>query len=84
MFLPRFLVDSPPCFVIYQNPARNRQTFPHFTDQVLENIDHPYIVSLRFAFQTESKLYMFLDYFTGGELFFHLKQEGRFSEERAK
>lgn len=52
--------------------------------KVLESIDHPFIVSLRFAFQTETKLYMILDYFTGGELFFHLKSHGRFPEERAK
>jgi hypothetical protein len=26
--------------------------------RILERIDHPFIVSLRFAFQTEHKLYM--------------------------
>mmetsp|Transcript_16271 Transcript_16271/g.22869 ORF Transcript_16271/g.22869 Transcript_16271/m.22869 type:complete len:393 (+) Transcript_16271:28-1206(+) len=51
--------------------------------KVLENIVHPYIVSLRFAFQTDTKLYMILDYFAGGELFFHLKTQGRFEEKRA-
>jgi serine/threonine protein kinase len=72
---------------------------------VLESIDHPFVVSLRFAFQSDTKvggishvhppvspftcthlsqLYMILDYFTGGELFFHLKNNGRFNEERAK
>lgn len=52
--------------------------------KVLEEIDHPFIVSLRFAFQTQDKLYMVLDYFSGGELFFHLKSNGRFSEELAR
>jgi serine/threonine protein kinase len=52
--------------------------------KVLEEIDHPFIVSLRFAFQTHDKLYMVLDYFNGGELFFHLKANGRFSEELAR
>jgi len=52
--------------------------------RVLESIDHPFIVSLRYAFQTQDKLYMVLDYFTGGELFFHLKLNGRFSEELAR
>lgn len=52
--------------------------------KVLEEIDNPFIVSLRFAFQTQDKLYMVLDYFTGGELFFHLKSNGRFSEELAR
>ena len=52
--------------------------------RVLEKINHPFIVSLRFAFQTEAKLYMVLDYFNGGELFFHLRNEHRFSEEKAR
>lgn len=52
--------------------------------RVLQDISHPFIVSLRYAFQTSEKLYMVLDYFTGGELFFHLRQTGRFSENRTK
>lgn len=52
--------------------------------KVLQNVDHPFIVSLRFAFQSDVKLYMILDYFTGGELFFHLKNAGRFPEDRAR
>lgn len=51
--------------------------------RILELVDHPFIVSLRFAFQTEFKLYMILDYFMGGELFFHLNK-GKFQENRAK
>lgn len=45
---------------------------------------HPFIVSLRFAFQTPTKLYLVLDYFNGGELFYWLKQEARFKENRAR
>jgi len=52
--------------------------------RVLARIDHPFIVSLRFSFQTPAKLYMILDFFNGGELFFHLKREGRFGESRAR
>ena len=52
--------------------------------EILQQIDHPFIVSLRYAFQTKDKLYMILDYFNGGELFFHLRNGGAFGEERAK
>ncbi|GAB5363513.1 hypothetical protein AAMO2058_000889600 [Amorphochlora amoebiformis] len=52
--------------------------------KVLQNIEHPFIVSLRYAFQTEQRLYMVLDYFTGGELFFHLKNGGRFDYARGR
>lgn len=51
---------------------------------VLRRIKHPFIVSLKYAFQTEDKLYMIMDYLNGGELFFHLSNVDRFSEERAR
>lgn len=52
--------------------------------QILQDMKHPFIVSLKFAFQTEEKLYLVLDFLSGGELFFHLKEETKFSVERAK
>ena len=36
------------------------------------------------AFQNEGKLYMVLNYLPGGELFYRLKREGRFSIERVR
>ncbi|CAL9736934.1 serine/threonine-protein kinase Sch9p [Monosporozyma servazzii] len=44
----------------------------------------PFIVSLKFSFQTPNDLYLVTDYMSGGELFWHLQKEGRFSEDRAK
>uniref|UniRef100_A0A7S2TG11 non-specific serine/threonine protein kinase n=1 Tax=Lotharella oceanica TaxID=641309 RepID=A0A7S2TG11_9EUKA len=52
--------------------------------KVLQQMQHPFIVSLKFAFQTKDRLYMVLEYFTGGELFYHLKTGGRFGYRRAK
>ena len=43
-------------------------------------MDHPFIVTLRYAFQTDEKLYMVTDYCRGGELFFHLKKFRTFNE----
>jgi serine/threonine protein kinase len=51
---------------------------------ILQKIQHPFIVKLHYAFQTKDKLYMILDYINGGELFHHLKKEGRFPENRVK
>lgn len=39
---------------------------------------HPFIVTLRHAFQTESRLFMVSDFCQGGELFFHLRLHGKF------
>ncbi|CAB4254432.1 similar to Saccharomyces cerevisiae YHR205W SCH9 Protein kinase involved in transcriptional activation of osmostress-responsive genes [Maudiozyma barnettii] len=44
----------------------------------------PFIIGLKFSFQTPADLYLVTDYMSGGELFWHLQKEGRFSEDRAK
>jgi serine/threonine protein kinase len=41
-------------------------------------------MTLRYAFQSKDKLYFVLDYFQGGELFFHLKNNRRFEEDVAR
>ena len=46
--------------------------------------DSPFIVGLKFSFQTPADLYLVTDYMSGGELFWHLQREGRFQEARAK
>jgi serine/threonine protein kinase len=46
--------------------------------------ESPFIVGLKFSFQTPSDLYLVTDYMSGGELFWHLQREGRFQEARAK
>jgi serine/threonine protein kinase len=64
--------------------ARKQVQHTQTERKVLAQINHPFVVSLRYAFQTQTKLYMVLDYFTGGELFFHLKSGGCFPEERSR
>ncbi|KAF9438825.1 serine/threonine protein kinase psk1 [Entomortierella beljakovae] len=49
--------------------------------KILEAIRHPFIVKLHYAFQTDHRLYLILEYASGGELFTHLATERMFSEE---
>ena len=49
-----------------------------------ENIRHPFIVKMDYAFQSDSKLFFVLEYCPGGELFFYLSQIGRFKEDAAR
>ncbi len=51
---------------------------------ILQSLTHPFIVSLKYAFQTDVKLYLVLEFLAGGELFYHLKEETKFTPERAK
>jgi len=65
--------------------VRRKQVVHTMTErQVISNINHPFIVSLRFAFQTDVKLYLVTDFFNGGELFWHLKNETNFTETRTR
>lgn len=52
--------------------------------KVLSLVNHPFIMKLHFAFQSEDKLYLVLDYCPGGELFFHLSRFRRFPERVAR
>eukprot|EP01038_Epipyxis_sp_PR26KG_P008423 gene8423-11391_t len=47
---------------------------------IMAQIQHPFVLSLRSAFQSHEKLYMVIDFCQGGELFFHLKKLKRFTE----
>lgn len=51
---------------------------------ILARSNHPFLMKMRWAFQTKAKLYFVLDFYTGGELFFHLKKQRRFSESQAR
>lgn len=51
---------------------------------VLAKVNCPFIVPLKFSFQSPDKLYLGLAFVNGGELFLHLQREGRFSEERSR
>ncbi|KAI0796771.1 kinase-like domain-containing protein [Abortiporus biennis] len=48
------------------------------------SLDSPFLVGLKFSFQTDTDLYLVTDFKSGGELFWHLQRETRFSEERAR
>jgi len=51
---------------------------------VLTYTTHPFIVGLKFAFQTPEKLFLLLDYAAGGNMSRALHKDRRFTEERAK
>ncbi|XP_014676485.1 PREDICTED: ribosomal protein S6 kinase beta-1-like, partial [Priapulus caudatus] len=65
--------------------VRNQKDTAHTKAErnILEAVKHPFIVSLIYAFQTGGKLYLILEYLSGGELFMHLEREGIFMEDTA-
>lgn len=55
--------------------VRNQKDTAHTRAErnILEAVRHPFIVELVYAFQTGGKLYLILEYLSGGELFMHLE-----------
>lgn len=51
---------------------------------VLSQINNPFIVPLKFSFQSPEKLYLVLAFVNGGELFHHLQKEQRFDINRSR
>ncbi|TDH67131.1 hypothetical protein CCR75_002312 [Bremia lactucae] len=64
--------------------AKNQVEHTKSERRILRDIDHPFVVRLRYAFQNDDKLYLVMDYYNGGSLFFHLRKSRKFSEKRAR
>eukprot|EP00475_Leptophrys_vorax_P044658 TRINITY_DN9032_c0_g1_i1.p1 TRINITY_DN9032_c0_g1~~TRINITY_DN9032_c0_g1_i1.p1 ORF type:complete len:524 (+),score=127.58 TRINITY_DN9032_c0_g1_i1:41-1612(+) len=72
--------------ILKKNSTISRHQVEHTMTErkVFERADCPFVPKLRYALQTSTKLYLFTDFYKGGELFFHLRLKKRFSENEAK
>ncbi|KAG8390187.1 hypothetical protein BUALT_Bualt01G0057500 [Buddleja alternifolia] len=60
---------------------KNHAEYMKAERDILTKIDHPFIVQLRYSFQTKYRLYLVLDFVNGGHLFFQLYHQGLFRED---
>lgn len=51
---------------------------------ILIMADHPFLVGMKYVFQTDSKIFFVMRFVRGGELFSHLRKSSRFPEDTAK
>lgn len=58
---------------------RIERTFAERT--ILSQLEHPNIVKLFYSFHDSHRLYLVLQYIPGGELFYHLKEQGTLDEQ---
>eukprot|EP00915_Cephaloidophora_sp_WS-2016_P002184 GHVH01002922.1.p1 GENE.GHVH01002922.1~~GHVH01002922.1.p1 ORF type:complete len:716 (+),score=74.79 GHVH01002922.1:2378-4525(+) len=88
----KYMGEAEGCHRLYAMKVLNRetvikkqQTVHTMTEnEVLKFLHHPMIIDMHFAFKTSSKLFMCLEYMSGGELFHHLSEVGIFPEAKAK
>lgn len=64
--------------------SRNLMNYAITERNVMSYFSHPFIVGLNYAFQTEKKLVLIMDYCPGGDLGKLLEREGRLEESRAR
>ncbi|KAJ1407163.1 Serine/threonine-protein kinase, active site [Sesbania bispinosa] len=63
---------------------KNHAEYMNAERNILTKIEHPFIVQLRYSFQTKYRLYLVLDFVNGGHLFFQLYHQGLFREDLAR
>ncbi|KAJ7961064.1 Serine/threonine-protein kinase [Quillaja saponaria] len=63
---------------------KNHAEYMKAERDILTKIEHPFIVQLRYSFQTKYRLYLVLDFVNGGHLFFQLYNQGLFREDLAR
>ncbi|XVF41249.1 hypothetical protein PTKIN_Ptkin01aG0265400 [Pterospermum kingtungense] len=63
---------------------KNHAEYMKSERDILTKVDHPFIVQLRYSFQTKYRLYLVLDFVNGGHLFFQLYRQGLFREDLAR
>lgn len=63
---------------------QNQVTHTKAEREILEKINHPFVVKLKYAFQNPEKLFLVTEYMAGGELYYHMRKEGSFNEARAR
>eukprot|EP00596_Hydrurales_sp_CCMP1899_P003551 CAMPEP_0119044698 /NCGR_PEP_ID=MMETSP1177-20130426/33696_1 /TAXON_ID=2985 /ORGANISM="Ochromonas sp, Strain CCMP1899" /LENGTH=813 /DNA_ID=CAMNT_0007015211 /DNA_START=211 /DNA_END=2649 /DNA_ORIENTATION=- len=63
---------------------KNHISYMKSERDILTKVDHPFVVSLWFAFQSEKKIFLVMDFLAGGELFFHLKRRGLIMEHEVR
>ncbi|KAI8925426.1 kinase-like domain-containing protein [Entophlyctis helioformis] len=62
-----------------------KQVYHMFDERMLlESLEHPFIVNLRYAFQDDENMFMVLDVALGGDLRYHLLRLGTFPEDTLK
>jgi serum/glucocorticoid-regulated kinase 2 len=56
----------------------------HLEKLILLQVNHPFIISMEFVFIKSLRIYFIMDFIRGGELFKHLSESKRFTEDRTK
>jgi p70 ribosomal S6 kinase len=63
---------------------KNNVSYMKSERDILTKINHPFLVPLCFAFQSQTKLFLVMRFLPGGELFLHLRKRGIIQEKEVQ
>ena len=63
---------------------KNQENNTKSERNLMTKINFPFIVGVKFAFQTDSKLFLVQEFIQGGDLFFHIHSGQKFSSQKTK
>jgi tRNA A-37 threonylcarbamoyl transferase component Bud32 len=63
---------------------KNNISYMKSERDILCKINHPFLITLKFAFQSKTKLFLVMGFLAGGELFLHLRKRGIISEKEVQ
>lgn len=66
--------------IISQNEVSHTLT----ESRVLRTTNHPFLIALKYSFRDKERLCFVMEYAAGGELFYHLSHERKFSEDKTR
>ena len=68
-------------YVNKKNCIESKSTRNIFRERVLlQDLSHPFIINLKYAFQDDENLFFIIDYAPGGDLRFHLDKNGKIDD----
>ncbi|SCU94073.1 LAME_0F05996g1_1 [Lachancea meyersii CBS 8951] len=76
------LIHEEPTVSSTQEDALEKRLERTFAEKtILSELEHPHIVKLFYTFHDHHRLYLILQFIPGGELFYHLKEQGVLDED---
>ena len=72
--------------IIKKSKIQNKIDIEHIEQEryILRFHEHPFLTKMHFAFQSERKLYFVTDFYSGGDLLYYIRTNGRLQEDVVK
>lgn len=71
------------CKIIKKPRDLKKRKMVEIEERILKEVDHPHVVKCYGVYETDERMYLFLELMSGGELFDKIVDQGHYTEEEA-